>query len=248
MSKEQKNNWYATIQASVICATDISANEKLLIALIDNLSTDNKPCYASNKYLGDLLGINKNSISRMVTDLVKKGYLHNSIKRDSNKVLIQRHLTVIERTDNPTTFNPMHKKEYTPYTEKSIPPTQECVYPLNPNEYTPYTFDDVREPKINTPILISDTYKPNVNTSVSNIEYSNIDTNIGTLYIENIDNDLNSVLGIRNWLKNNNRVFDKYINGPNDLLDNLSYFKGDVDKKVNYLLNNSIEVLELYPN
>ena len=70
--------------------------------------------------------------------------------------------------------------------------------------------------------------------------------NIGTL--SNIDNDLNTVLGIRNWLKNNNRVFDKYTDGPMDLIQNLSYKKGDTDKKVNYLLNNSIEVLELHPN
>ena len=217
---EQNQNWYAVITSRILCATDISANQKLLIALINNLSNEKKACFASNGYLGDLLGIKKDSVRKLLKDLEVKGYIKQTIKYKPDFSVEFRNIRTIERTDNPTSFD-----TNTPPIEKSGTPPSKTA--------------DIKT-KFNNKLVNNKEEKTNVKTQYSTL--SNIDN------IDNIDTNIDTVLGIRNWLKNNNRVFDKYINGPNDLIDNLSYKKGDVDKKVNYLLNNSIEVLELYPN
>ena len=115
------HNWYATIQSRILCATDISANQKLLIALISNLSNAKGHCFASNEYLGKRLNIKKDSVRKLLTDLEDKGYINRVIKLRADYSVEYRHISVIERHDNPTTFDVEYEGN-TPQDINTVPP------------------------------------------------------------------------------------------------------------------------------
>lgn len=50
-------------------------NELVLYLEIDSLSTKEQPCYASNKYLADFMGITSGRVSQLISSLEKKGYI-----------------------------------------------------------------------------------------------------------------------------------------------------------------------------
>lgn len=148
---ENNHNWYATIQSRILCATDISANQKLLIALIANLSNAKGHCFASNEYLGKRLNIKKDSIRKLLTDLEDKKYITRVIKLKADYSVEYRHLSVIERTDNPTTFDD-EDDAITPQDKNTVPPGQISPTPqiniLDPQDKSAYIITEVNN-KVN---------------------------------------------------------------------------------------------------
>lgn len=54
---------------------DLSWNEKILLMEIDSFTSKNLPCFFSNEYIADLLGVKENTASILLSRLVKKGYV-----------------------------------------------------------------------------------------------------------------------------------------------------------------------------
>ena len=50
-------------------------NELCLFVEIDSLTTDTQPCYASNKYLADFMGLSPGRVSQLISSLEQKGYI-----------------------------------------------------------------------------------------------------------------------------------------------------------------------------
>jgi len=138
---ENNHNWYATIQSRILCATDISANQKLLIALISNLSNAKGYCFASNEYLGKRLNIKKDSVRKLLTDLEDKKYITRVIKLRADYSVEFRALTIIERYDNPTTFD-VEDEVNTPQDKNTVPPVKISPTPqiniLDPQDESAY--------------------------------------------------------------------------------------------------------------
>jgi len=89
-----EHNWAAVIPSRYLIAIDINSTQKLLIGLISSLSNLKGYCFASNEYLGELLYINKNTVSALITDLEKKNYLGRVIYRNDKKQVEQRILII----------------------------------------------------------------------------------------------------------------------------------------------------------
>ena len=70
----QRIGYYAVIPATVLFNERLKPNEKLLYALITALSNKEGYCYASNKYLGEKLGVDPVTVSRWITDLRRNNY------------------------------------------------------------------------------------------------------------------------------------------------------------------------------
>ena len=105
--------------------------EKLLLSEVYTLSYQNE-CYANNEHFSGLLGITKESISRIISKLIKQGYLNSEIKYKENTkqvkyrflkinwdfVLNQNDNTSLQECDYPPLKNDidlpakMLKKEY----------------------------------------------------------------------------------------------------------------------------------------
>jgi len=110
------HNWYAVITANVLLSKNISSTQKLLIALIGNLSNEKGYCYATNAYLGECLDISPITISQNISDLEDKGYIGRVIYYNDQKKVEQRFLTLIEKPIAP----PL--KTNTPLFENHNPP------------------------------------------------------------------------------------------------------------------------------
>lgn len=112
-----------------ICNLDnLCWTEKIILAEITMLSTQ-KHCYANNEHFSKLLGIRKDSASRTVCKLIKKGYLVSSMKYKQNiKKVEQRILQVnwklinnFKDTSAPNNNAPICTNADTPL-PRSLPP------------------------------------------------------------------------------------------------------------------------------
>ena len=88
----QRIGYYAVIPATVLFNERLKPNEKLLYALITALSNKEGYCYASNKYLGEKLGVDPVTVSRWITDLRRNNYIFVDIMRNEKKEIICRRI------------------------------------------------------------------------------------------------------------------------------------------------------------
>ena len=88
----QRIGYYAVIPATVLFNERLKPNEKLLYALITALSNKEGYCYASNKYLGEKLGVDPVTVSRWITDLRRNKYVFIDIMRNEKKEIICRRI------------------------------------------------------------------------------------------------------------------------------------------------------------
>src|SRR6476620_2279981 len=84
MERDFKGIW---IPKEIWLNEDLGWSEKLLLVEIDSLAK-NGECFASNEYFAQFLKCHKKHISRMISNLVEKGFLKNVIyyKEDSKQV------------------------------------------------------------------------------------------------------------------------------------------------------------------
>lgn len=213
---ENNHNWYATIQSRILCATDISANQKLLIALIANLSNAKGYCFASNEYLGKRLNIKKDSIRKLLTDLEDKKYITRVIKLRADYSVEFRALTIIERYDNPTTFD-IEDEVMTPQDKNTVPPGQ-----ISP---TPQI--NILDPQDKSAYIITE-----VNNKVKRKE-------------ENLCKDIPKEEKFETWkqveeyINLNNLEFDHPTINSKSFFSNLTFQKADLDKQLQMLKNNT---------
>jgi DNA-binding transcriptional regulator YhcF (GntR family) len=125
------HNWYAVITAKVLMAKDLSSTQKLLMALISNLSNEKGYCYASNKYLGECLDISQITVSKNVAELEEKGYISRILNIDPVSKEIKMRVIVIKehpntggmvekgKTSRRKRKDPMVENDYTPMVEKA---------------------------------------------------------------------------------------------------------------------------------
>ena len=90
---ESKPNYYAILPAEVRYDNSLTDSEKLLYSEITSLSNQNGYCWASNQYFADLYDVTKKTISRRISNLVKKDYLERKLIKDESKKIKKRKLT-----------------------------------------------------------------------------------------------------------------------------------------------------------
>ena len=72
---------YVQVPMVVLLDENISSTTKLLMGLITTLSMKDGYCYASNRYLSNLLKVSKRTISSSITALRRKKYVEILDKR-----------------------------------------------------------------------------------------------------------------------------------------------------------------------
>lgn len=85
---------YITMQSKYILDRDLSDREKILIALVDSLSMKHGYCSATNEYIGDILGYNKDTISKDINRLKKLNYLTIEVILTAEGVFKERRIIV----------------------------------------------------------------------------------------------------------------------------------------------------------
>ena len=69
---------------------------KLLFAEISAMTDVTGFCWASNRYLADLLGVTKNTVSAMVGELEARGFLEIEVLRDEKNAVTERRLFITD--------------------------------------------------------------------------------------------------------------------------------------------------------
>lgn len=94
-------NYYSIIPANVRYDKELMANAKLLYGEITALCSDKGICWAGNEYFAELYSVSKETISRWISQLCKKGYINTKIfyKKDS-KEIDKRIISIVNLNSN----------------------------------------------------------------------------------------------------------------------------------------------------
>ena len=157
MKEMNKIGYYSVLPSSILFNKKLKANEKLLYAVITSLSNKEGYCYASNKYLADLLEVQPHTISIWISELREMGFLNLQMIKDSENKCIQRR---IFPNDSPYVINmtspeqgvtnmtsPMsYSRQYNIINNKMI--DRFFLYIINEDEKIPEEFSKVDKMKI----------------------------------------------------------------------------------------------------
>ena len=75
MNNDLTNLKYVEVPMNVLLVEKLSSTSKLLMGLITTLSMQNGYCYASNKYLSNLMKVSKRTITNCISSLKRKNYI-----------------------------------------------------------------------------------------------------------------------------------------------------------------------------
>lgn len=95
---ERKPAFWAVIPASVLFSDDLRPNAKLLYGVVTLLQESSGYCYASNRYLANLFGLQPETITGLLNNLVEAGLIATDVVRNplTNEVLQRRIWTVAQ--------------------------------------------------------------------------------------------------------------------------------------------------------
>lgn len=94
---EDKPNYYAVIPAEIRYDKKIKDKAKLLYGEIVALSNKEGVCFASNKYFADLYGVSNTTISLLIKELIKNGYIESQIiYKEGTKEILNRYLRIVK--------------------------------------------------------------------------------------------------------------------------------------------------------
>ena len=112
------------IPAEIWLNENLSFQEKFLYAEIDSFCSKGNPCFASNNYLGKMLGISGKRIGTLITSLVNKGFLYREVNRNERNEVVNRLLSPIDSSCKVV-------RPLLPQSGKTPPPTK-CGDPSSP--------------------------------------------------------------------------------------------------------------------
>ena len=124
MDQERTPSFWSIIPDTVMSDRNLKPNAKLLYARITSLQSANGYCYATNKYLAEQLCVEPDTITRLLNNLSKAGYISVDVVRDEQtKEILQRRIFTTIRL--PSFAQPPGQKSDTPPGQKSdTPPGQ----------------------------------------------------------------------------------------------------------------------------
>lgn len=84
------------IPAEILLNEELSDKEKIILAIILYLSEETKTCFASNKYIANIVKVTHERVSKIVSSLKDKGYIRVKLKyKTDSKEIEQRQITPI---------------------------------------------------------------------------------------------------------------------------------------------------------
>ena len=140
---EEQRGYFAVIPANVRYDKRLKANSKLLYGEITALCNDKGFCWATNDYFSDLYNVNKETISRWISELIKYGYLTREIvyKEGTNQI-INRYLRINQYPIDEIINRYPQKNQY-PLDENVNNPIDEKV--KENNTFINNTFNNTKE-------------------------------------------------------------------------------------------------------
>jgi len=124
---------FITVGIEIMHDKNLTSNQKFIIAEIQQLSQLERGCYAHNQHFAELIGMARESVSRSIKDLEKKGYISVEIVNGSRnherlltlnnllnppKQFVKPPLTKSQETKENKTVNKTINRQKTPTLEE----------------------------------------------------------------------------------------------------------------------------------
>ena len=93
MQRDFKGIW---IPKELWLLRDLSLLEKVMLIEIDSLDNESG-CYATNDYFAEFFGLSKGRISKIINNLVRKGFITSELKYQKGTQLVEKRILKISR-------------------------------------------------------------------------------------------------------------------------------------------------------
>jgi len=124
---------FITISIEIMHDKNLTANQKFILAEIEQLSQLEHGCYAHNQHFADLIGIAKESVSRSINDMANKGYISVEITNGSRNHERLLTLNKMLRPPKQNVKTPLTKHQETKGNKTSNRTINKTEYPENLN-------------------------------------------------------------------------------------------------------------------
>jgi len=89
------------IPAEILLNEDLSDKEKIILSMILYLSEDTSSCFASNKYISNIVNVTHERVSKIISSLKNKEYINVKLKyKKDSKEIEERQITPIVENIN----------------------------------------------------------------------------------------------------------------------------------------------------
>jgi DNA-binding MarR family transcriptional regulator len=107
---------FITVSIDIMHNKDLNQSQKFMLAEIEQLSSLEKGCIATNEHFARLIGITKENVSRNINNLQDKGYINIEIKNGSRNHI--RMITLIKTATLTTLVKPPYQSSKPPLSKQ----------------------------------------------------------------------------------------------------------------------------------
>lgn len=118
------------IPAEILLNEELSDKEKIILSIILYLSEETKSCFASNKYIANIVNVTHERVSKIISSLKDKGYVSVKLKyKTDSKEIEQRQ--IIPMVEN---INRYSQKLQEGIDNNNYSDSQKQPYPIDEND------------------------------------------------------------------------------------------------------------------
>ena len=126
-TQKLKGLWIPT---EILLNKDLSDKEKIILAMILYLSEETKSCFASNKYIANIVNVTADRVSKIISSLRDKNYIKVKLKykTDSKEIEERQILPIVEN------INRCSQKHLEGIDINNYSDSQKQPYPIGDND------------------------------------------------------------------------------------------------------------------
>ena len=118
------------IPAEILLNGELSDKEKIILAIVLYLSEETKSCFASNKYIANIVNVTHERVSKIISSLKGKGYVNVKLKYKTDSKEIEE-IQIIPIVEN---INRYSQKVQESMEENNYLDSQKQPYPISKND------------------------------------------------------------------------------------------------------------------
>ena len=118
------------IPAEILLNEDLSDKEKIILSMVLYLSEEKGSCFASNKYIANIVNVTHERVSKIISSLKDKGYVSVKLKykTDSKEIEKRQIIPIVEN------INRYSQKVQEGIEENNYLDSQKQPYPMGKND------------------------------------------------------------------------------------------------------------------
>ena len=118
------------IPAEILLNEDLSDKEKIILSMVLYLSEEKGSCFASNKYIANIVNVTHERVSKIISSLKDKGYVSVKLKYKTDRKEIEKR-QIIPIVEN---INRYSQKVQEGIEENNYLDSQKQPYPMGKND------------------------------------------------------------------------------------------------------------------